>query len=42
LPWLAWVYVGAALLLSWAFAMLFVAWLRRHGGASARLAGSVQ
>lgn len=29
LPWVAWGYVGAALLVSWAFAMGLVAWLRR-------------
>ncbi|ADD29632.1 cation-translocating P-type ATPase [Meiothermus ruber] len=36
LPWPAWGLVGAALLLSWAFAMLFVAWLRRHNSVQAR------
>ncbi len=30
LPWVAWALVAVALLLSWAFAMLMVAWLRRH------------
>ncbi|AWR85456.1 cation-translocating P-type ATPase [Meiothermus taiwanensis] len=30
LPGPAWGLVGAALLLSWAFAMLFVVWLRQH------------
>lgn len=42
LPWLAWGYVGAALLLSWAFAMLFVAWLRRHDTGQTRLVGRIQ
>lgn len=42
LPWLAWGLVGAALLLSWAFAMLFVVWLRRHDTGQIRPAYPLQ